>query len=290
MATEGAGDAAAPAPEVAGGDNAADAAQEAVESEERSSELTGTEDDATWIQWFVRLRGNEFFCEVEEEYVQDDFNLTGLSNMVPYYDFALDMILDEEIPLDNLTDEQQEIVETAAEVLYGLIHARYILTSRGMQAMYEKFQNVDFGRCPRVYCQGQAVLPVGLSDIPRNYSVNVFCPRCQELYYPRSTKQANLDGAYVGTTFAHMFLLTHPELVPPKPPQTYVPRIYGFRINAESAYYKNRESGSSRRRNGQPSASSGAVAAKSQHSPRRQRSPEKDRHAAAAAAAPPGVR
>jgi casein kinase II subunit beta len=148
-------------------------------------------------------------------------------------------------------------VETAAEVLYGLIHARYILTSRGMQSMvkcqtcrwlsrltfsaqYEKFQNVDFGRCPRVYCQGQPVLPVGLSDIPRNYSVNVYCPRCQELYYPRSTKQANLDGAYFGTTFSHLFLLTHPELVPPKSQQTYVPRIYGFRINKESTYYRNR--------------------------------------------------
>ncbi len=45
--------------------------------------------------------------------------------------------------------------------------------------MLDKFQSVSFGRCPRVICQGQSVLPVGLSDTPRNYAVAVYCPRCE---------------------------------------------------------------------------------------------------------------
>ena len=64
-------------------------------------------------------------------------------------------------------------------MLYGLIHARYILTSRGMNAVAEKYQHGHFGRCPRVLCQQQPVLPVGRSDLPRNYTVNVYCPMCQ---------------------------------------------------------------------------------------------------------------
>jgi len=181
------------------------------EEEEDSSEMSASDEDGSWIAWFCGLRGNEFFCEVDEDYIQDDFNLTGLNGLVPYYDYALDMVLDVEMPMeDSLTEEQQEIVESAAEMLYGLIHARYIVTNRGMHAMYEKYRSASFGRCPHVFCQGQPVLPVGLSDLPRNYTVNVFCPRCHGLFFPKSTRQANIDGAYFGTTFPHLYLMTHP--------------------------------------------------------------------------------
>ena len=181
------------------------------DEDEDSSEISASDEDGSWIAWFCGLRGNEFFCEVDEDYIQDDFNLTGLNGLVPYYDYALDMVLDVEMPMeDTLTEEQQEIVESAAEMLYGLIHARYIVTNRGMHAMYEKYRSASFGRCPHVFCQGQPVLPVGLSDLPRNYTVNVFCPRCHGLFFPKSTRQANIDGAYFGTTFPHLYLMNHP--------------------------------------------------------------------------------
>ena len=120
---------------------------------------------------------------------------------VPYYDYALDLILDTESPSNEiLTEEQHELVEGAAEMLYGLIHVRFILTARGMAAMFQKYKAAEFGRCPRVSCGQQSCLPVGTSDLPRSATVKLFCPKCEDIYFPRSKYQVR--GLHADGTFS----------------------------------------------------------------------------------------
>lgn len=114
-----------------------------------------------------------------------------------------------------------------------------------------KYQAGTFGRCPRVYCDGQFCLPVGLSDLPGRNTVKLFCPRCEELYSPKSRYQsefvghceaacaharvlgheAAIDGSFFGTTFPHMLFTVHPHLRPGRSAEKYEPRIYGFKIH-----------------------------------------------------------
>ncbi|KAJ7619065.1 casein kinase II, regulatory subunit [Mycena polygramma] len=177
---------------------------------------TGSDSDysRSWISWFLSSKGNEYFCEVDEDFILDRFNLTGLNNEVANYAQALDLITDQLD--DEVQDELRGSLDVQARLLYGLIHARWIVTARGLAKMVEKYRRGDFGRCPRVMCQAQSLLPVGLIDIPYEKSVKLYCGRCEDLYSPKSSRHGSIDGAYFGTTFPHLLFLVYPTLIPPK--------------------------------------------------------------------------
>ncbi|CAI2167126.1 7690_t:CDS:2 [Funneliformis geosporum] len=160
--------------------------------ESDTSNDTGTE-SMTWISWFCSLSGHEYFAEVAEDFIEDDFNLTGLNSTVPFYKEALEMILDVEPEEESLKVPDVSLVENSAEVLYGMIHQRYILTRQGLQQMVDKYESNHFGHCPRVYCLSTAVVPCGQSDVPGLETVKLFCPNCLDIYTPPSSRYQNID-------------------------------------------------------------------------------------------------
>lgn len=89
---------------------------------------------ALFIDRFCGLKGHEMFCEVERSYIEDGFNLYGLRACVSNFSDCLDLILDRIGPDDS---DDSHLTQSAC-TLYGLIHARYIITAHGLDAMYNK--------------------------------------------------------------------------------------------------------------------------------------------------------
>lgn len=81
-----------------------------------------------WISNFCDTEGNELFCEVDKDFIKDNFNLFGIKAFFPsFYSESLNVILD--------VAEYDDAVESAAKHLYYHVHARYIMTAAGLQRM-----------------------------------------------------------------------------------------------------------------------------------------------------------
>ncbi|KAL7570989.1 hypothetical protein ACA910_002612 [Epithemia clementina (nom. ined.)] len=117
----------------------------------------------------------------------------------PLYRRALQLItsqetneprLSEKLQVDADAEFENTLVEMAAVVLYCLVHQRYVVSPRGLEALRRRFLfisthdddngkqsngggmfqtnaepvNILFGRCPRPRCYGMPLLPAGLDD------------------------------------------------------------------------------------------------------------------------------
>lgn len=186
-----------------------------------------------WVTQFCEMTGHQYFCEVSFDFMEDEFNLTGLSALVPRYKEALELVLDLEpeapVPLADVPTIQEN-----GELLYGLIHARYIITRAGLQAMWAKYECHDFGVCPRYYCKNTGVLPIGRHDLPGFETVRLYCPCCRDIYVPSNVRFLNIDGAFFGSSFPAMFLEMFPEIESeciPHRQEQFALKVFGFKIS-----------------------------------------------------------
>ena len=197
--------------------------------------------------------------EEEEEEEEDDDNESGLGEGNPRQTG--------ERKHHSRMASDLSVIESSAEMLYGLIHQRFICSRAGIQQMCEKYELGHFGCCPRTNCEQARTLPVGLSDVPGEDTVKLFCPSCLDVYVPPNSRFQTVDGAFFGRTFGALFLLTFPEfdlskrgaeIIPSassKIPddeglvngmyakniapglgvgRIYEPRIYGFRVSEQA--------------------------------------------------------
>ena len=76
---------------------------------------------------------------------------------------------------------------------------------------------------------------MGTSDIPHLKSVKLYCAKCEDIYNPKSSRHAAIDGAYFGASFHNILFQVYPALIPEKNRRRYEPRIFGFRVHAAAA-------------------------------------------------------
>jgi casein kinase II subunit beta len=84
-------------------------------------------------------------------------------------------------------------------------------------------------------CEGQHLLPMGQHDTPAVSAVKLYCARCEDLYNPKSSRHATIDGAYFGSSFHNILFQVYPNIMPPKSVARYEPRVFGFKVHAAAA-------------------------------------------------------
>lgn len=99
----------------------------------------------SWVGRFCKRERNTYFCEVDNDYINDTFNLYGINNDFHLYKQALSVILNETelagnsggwcVFVSNVAELDMDEVEETAKVVYGMIHARFLVTNAGLEAM-----------------------------------------------------------------------------------------------------------------------------------------------------------
>ena len=194
-----------------------------------------------WVIRFRKRHGNEWLEEIDRDFLRDYTNLTGLDEEICYLSHGLHIILSDGLYLDSngnskiRTKNEDKHLE-AAEMLYSLVHARYMLTSKGLEKLFKKYKEGFYGSCPRYYCEKTTVLPIGMSNKLGQGNVKTYCPSCEDIYHTELPGNEPADGASFGTSLPQMFFMAYPALHSSPTIGHYVPKLFGFKIHSSVEY------------------------------------------------------
>jgi len=160
-----------------------------------------------WIDAFFEQPYSDWFVKIPQSFTKDSFNTYGIKVDDVHAKFAYKQLSGfMDTSDDSFDSDSEDAIEKCTEVIYGLIHARYIFTPEGLYEMRQKYKNGVFGQCPRFLCKKQNLLPIGIYDKVGMENAKTYCPCCQQIYEPDS-KHSSIDGAYFSKSFPHYFLL-----------------------------------------------------------------------------------
>lgn len=236
-----------------------------------------------WVRRYLNARPKDVLLPVPKEYIADGFNLAQLAPIVerigfqvlgaqavdiakrlvelpspqpsyPIYRLALQLLLNENEAQEAMILQHplipQEAIQQAAEALYLLVHARFITSPRGLDALRRILLNSPvFGKCPRIQCEGSTLLPYGAQhDYTSNaHTCQRYCPSCGNLW---NCWESKTDGCAWGPSLCYLLLLAHGhELYPvanrPRLPPLMStdmihhpnnPSIFGFQIHPAATW------------------------------------------------------
>ena len=100
-----------------------------------------------FVQDFHRLPEHAIYTEVDPSFLTDPESVEALPAELPDAKNALRLLLGKK----SRRHASPELLAQAGR-LYGMLHARYIVTGEGMGKMRALFERKAFGECPRLQC------------------------------------------------------------------------------------------------------------------------------------------
>ncbi|KAH9386610.1 casein kinase II subunit beta [Nematocida major] len=186
-----------------------------------SEEYETSSSSLDWVDRFVHGFADSLIVRVDQPFIDDPFNLFGLSEHIKGYDKLIRVLRGEEYE-----PHSHELTVS----LYYMIHQRYIVSKKGLEAMHSIISSGVFGKCKRVFCNGFPFIPIGLNEKPNRSTAKLFCDQCKQIYEP-TNELGKIDGCAFGPTFPHLFILMYRNLFPKRRENIeYNPRIFGFRV------------------------------------------------------------
>lgn len=176
----------------------------------------------SWIDLFLKTQQGHLFVRVSDEFISQAASNPAISSQFGNIQELLNIILSKD------ADDVGNDIQKQAEVLYGLIHQKYLLTEEGRLLMFENQKKGNFPKCPRAFCHDFTCVPYGTSYELKKDMVKMFCPNCTDVYNYDSKCQ--IDGAYFGPDWVHYLMNEHPEIVPEKEAESFTPHVFGFNV------------------------------------------------------------